>query len=178
MTRIVERLVHERVEMFLADPNSGETVRQADFVAKAPRSLAASLGMDITIAHPLGFELDEEVTDTAHDRAEGSGGRIRVTNSLEEAATDADVLYARSWGSAKCWGDPDRESIIKRSLESWRIDSSVMARTRDAMFMHPLPVRRNVVATDNVVDGPRSMIYDQAENRVHVQKALLLQLLS
>ncbi|MDP6928710.1 MAG: N-acetylornithine carbamoyltransferase [Planctomycetota bacterium] len=140
--------------------------------------LAASLGMDITIAHPLGFELDEEVTDTAHDRAEGSGGSIRVTNSLEEAATDADVLYARSWGSAKCWGDPDRESIIKRSLESWRIDSSVMARTRDAIFMHPLPVRRNVVATDNVVDGPRSMIYDQAENRVHVQKALLLQLLS
>ncbi|MHC4078454.1 MAG: ornithine carbamoyltransferase, partial [Planctomycetota bacterium] len=59
---------------------------------------------------------------------------------------------------------------------SWIVNEAVMARTNNAIFMHPLPVRRNVVATDNVLDGPRSVIYDQAENRVHTQKALLVQL--
>jgi ornithine carbamoyltransferase len=66
---------------------------------------------------------------------------------------------------------------MKRALQSWRVDAGIMARTNNALFMHPLPVRRNVVATDDVLDGERSMIYEQAENRVHVAKALLLQLL-
>ena len=65
----------------------------------------------------------------------------------------------------------------KRSLQSWRVDAEIMARTNNALFMHPLPVRRNVAATDDVLDGERSIIYEQAENRVHVAKALLLQLL-
>ena len=64
--------------------------------------------------------------------------------------------------------------MVKRSLRSWRIDRDVMAQTDNAIFMHPLPVRRNVVATDDVLDGPRSMIYEQAGNRLPVQKALLL----
>ena len=87
------------------------------------------------------------------------------------------MLYARSWGSIKYWDDPERESMIKRSLQSWQIDDTIMGLTADAHFMHPLPVRRNVAVTDSVLDGPRSVIYDQAGNRVPVQKALLLELL-
>lgn len=140
-------------------------------------TLAASLGMGVTIAHPLGFELDDQVLARAGVLAEGSGGSVRVINDLESAADGAEVLYARSWGSTKYWGDAEREAMVKRSLQSWRIDRKLMARTANALFMHPLPVRRNVVATDNVLDGERSVIYEQAENRMHVQKALLVELL-
>ncbi len=140
-------------------------------------ALAATLGMEITIAHPLGFELDPQISAEAESRADASGGSIRVVNSLEEGAAGAEVLYGRSWGSTKYWDDTERETMVKRSLQSWRIDEELMDCTDKALFMHPLPVRRNVVATDAVLDGPRSVIYDQAENRVYAQKALLAHLL-
>ena len=137
-------------------------------------TLAASMGMEITVAHPLGFELDPDVMERATNRAGESGGSVRVVNDLEGAASGADVLYARSWGSIKYWDDAEREAMIKRSLESWQIDEKIMGLTQDALFMHPLPVRRNVAVSDAVLDGPRSVIYDQAANRVDVQKALLI----
>ena len=140
-------------------------------------TLAAAMGMHVTIAHPLGYELDKDVMTKATQLAKGSGGQVSVVNDLERGARDADVLYARSWGSIKYWNDPERESMIKRSLQSWQIDESIMSVTADALFMHPLPVRRNVAVSDAVLDGPKSVIYDQAANRVPVQKALLVTLL-
>ena len=137
-------------------------------------TLAATLGMEVTVAHPLGFELDPEILKTAGERSEQSGGSLRVVNDLGEGTRGAEVLYARSWGSRKYWEDPEREGMVKRSLQSWRIDREVMDQTDNALFMHPLPVRRNVVATDDVLDGPKSVIYDQAGNRLPVQKALLV----
>lgn len=139
--------------------------------------LAATLGMDITVAHPLGFELDDEVVQRAKARANETGGAFRICNDLVEGTRGAEVVYARSWAALKHWGDPERESMQKRALQSWIIDEKLMAGTKDALLMHPLPVRRNVVATDAVLDGKNSVIYDQAENRVHVQKALLIELL-
>ncbi|MCC6670561.1 MAG: N-acetylornithine carbamoyltransferase [Planctomycetes bacterium] len=136
-------------------------------------TLAATLGMDVTIAHPLGFELDEAVVQTARQRAGDSGGKVQIVNDLDAAMQGADVVYSRSWGCLKHWGDAEREAMLKRALQAWRIDRELMARTKDALFMHPLPVRRNVAVTDEVLDGPRSVVYDQAANRVHVQKALL-----
>ncbi len=138
--------------------------------------LAAALGMEVTIACPLGFELDDEVMTRARKRAAGSGGKVHVVNDLAAGAAGADVLYARSWASLKHWGEAEREAMQKRALASWRVDQDLMRKTNDAILMHALPVRRNVVATDEVLDGPRSVIYNQAENRVHVQKALLAQL--
>lgn len=138
---------------------------------------ASALGMDVTLAHPLGFELDDSIVGTAETRASESGGSLRVVNDLDEGVDGTEVLYARAWGSTKYWDDAEREAMVKRSLHSWRVDDDTMARTNNALFMHPLPVRRNVVATDSVLDGPRSVIYDQAENRVHAQKALLTHLL-
>jgi N-acetylornithine carbamoyltransferase len=137
-------------------------------------TLAATLGMHVTVAHPLGFELDPEIIDRAEERCEHSSGSLRVVNDLAEGTRGAEVLYARSWGSRKYWEDSERESMVKRSLQSWCIDRDVMAQTENAIFMHPLPVRRNVVATDDVLDGPRSVIYEQAGNRLPVQKALLV----
>lgn len=136
-------------------------------------TLAAMLGMEVTVAHPLGFDLDAEAMQSATAFADKAGGNVRVVNDLDEGARGADVLYARSWGSIKYWDDPEREGMIKRSMQSWQIDEKLMGLTSDALFMHPLPVRRNVAVTDAVLDGPRSLVYDQAANRVHVQKALL-----
>ena len=140
-------------------------------------TLAAAVGMNVTVAYPLGFEIDDEVMKRASDAAAASGGSVQVVNDLNAGASGAEVLYARSWGSLKYWNDAERESMIKRSLQSWQVDEAVMASTSDAVFMHPLPVRRNVAVSDAVLDGPRSVIYDQAANRVPVQKALLNHLL-
>jgi N-acetylornithine carbamoyltransferase len=109
--------------------------------------------------------------------AKDSGGSLQVVNDMHAAARGAEVLYARSWGSTKHWHDAEREAMVKRSLQSWRVDEQLMATTQNALLMHPLPVRRNVAATDSVLDGKQSLIYEQAANRAHVQKALLMQLL-
>jgi len=139
--------------------------------------LAALMGMDVTLAHPLGFEVDDEVLQRSKLAAKDAGGSVKVVNDKQAACKGAEVLYARSWGSTKYWDDTEREAMVKRSLQDWRVDEQLMASTNDAMLMHPLPVRRNVAATDEVLDGSRSRIYDQAANRAHVQKALLMQLL-
>lgn len=139
--------------------------------------VAAMLGMDVTVANPIGFDVDSEVLSQASGMAKEAGGQVSVKNDLASASEGAQVLYARSWGSTKYWDDPEREAMMKRSLQDWKVDEALMRQTADALLMHPLPVRRNVAATDAVLDGPRSAIYDQAENRVHVQKAILMQLL-
>ena len=139
--------------------------------------LAALMGMDVTLAHPLGFEVDDEVMQRSRLAAEEAGGSVSVVNDIHAGARGAEVIYARSWGSTKYWDDIERETILKRTLQDWRVDAELMALTDQALLMHPLPVRRNVAATDEVLDGERSRIYDQAANRAHVQKALLMQLL-
>lgn len=139
--------------------------------------VAASMGMNVTLAHPLGFEVDAEVLERSRTLARDAGGSLQVQNDLQTAVRGAEVLYARSWGCTKYWDDPEREAMVKRSLQGWCVDEPLMATTDNALLMHPLPVRRNVVATDEVLDGPRSVIYEQAANRTHVQKALLMQLL-
>jgi N-acetylornithine carbamoyltransferase len=139
--------------------------------------LAALSGMQITLAHPLGFEVDQEVLEQSRAAAAEAGGSLQVENDMNTAARGAEVLYARSWGSTRHWHDPEREAIVKRSLTGWRVDEQLMASTKNALLMHPLPVRRNVAATDAVLDGKQSVIYDQAANRAHVQKALLMHLL-
>lgn len=139
--------------------------------------VAAMMGMQVTLAHPLGFEVDAEVLERSKSLAGRHGGSVQVSNDMASAVNGTEVLYARSWGCTKHWDDAEREAMVKRSLQGWRVDESLMATTDNALLMHPLPVRRNVAATDAVLDGPRSAIYDQAANRTHVQKALLMQLL-
>jgi ornithine carbamoyltransferase len=110
----------------------------------------------------------------AQRNAERGGGSLRVVNDLETGVTDAEFVYACSWGPPRYYGDSEREALVKRSLGGWQITTELMRRSKDAWFMHPLPVRRNVGVADAVLDGERSIVYDQAENRLHSQKAILV----
>lgn len=140
---------------------------------------AARLGMEVTIAHPPGFELDPEDMAAIRACAERNGGSVATSHDLDEAITGADAVYAKSWGSLAHFGDAASESAFRAPYRGWRVDEARMARTSSGggIFMHCLPVRRNVIVTDGVLDGPWSVVTDQAENRLHVQRSLLLELL-
>jgi N-acetylornithine carbamoyltransferase len=136
---------------------------------------AAQTGHDLTIAHPPGYELDEELM--AEIRRHGGG--VEVVNDVNAAFDGAEVVYAKSWGGKNFYGNAEAD-IAERApyRDLWRVDEAKMARTREAIFMHCLPVRRNVIVTDGVIDSPRSVVIDEAENRLHAQKAVLARLFS
>ena len=89
-----------------------------------------------------------------------------------------DVVYARSWQSLESYGNPTLAASLRARSSAWRVDESLLSRCPEARVMHAMPVRRNVEITDGVLDSPRSLLYEQALNRLHVQKALLVRLLS
>jgi len=135
---------------------------------------AAQMGHELTIANPKGYELDTVLLDEIHEQAANAGGSLKLTNSIDEAFVDADVIYAKSWGSKNFYGNPEAD-IVKRAQfrHKWIVDEAKMRTTSDAIFMHCLPVRRNVIVTDQVIDSSQSVVIDEAENRLHVQKAIL-----
>jgi N-acetylornithine carbamoyltransferase len=139
---------------------------------------AAQMGHDVVIAHPSGYELDDEIMKAARDRAAAAGGSVEVTNDADAAFAGAEVVYAKSWGSKHFYGATEKE-IEERAQyrRKWIVDEQKMARTKSAIFMHCLPVRRNVIVTDGVIDSPSSVVIDEAENRLHVQKAIMASLL-
>lgn len=140
---------------------------------------AAKWGMDVRLAHPKGWELDSDVMAQAGTLAQAAGGSVKVYNDLDEALPGARVVYAKSWGSIANYRHPDEETRLKAPLRGkWRVGTHHMdAAGPDSVFMHCLPVRRGVVVDDAVLDGPRNAAYDEAENRLHVQKALMMRLL-
>jgi N-acetylornithine carbamoyltransferase len=136
--------------------------------------LASTLvGMDVTLAHPPGFELHEAILGMARDLARKSGGKLRITSERDDAAREAEVIYAKAWGGLSRYDEPEKEIELRRQNAHWTVDSAFMDRTRRAYFMHCLPVRRNVVVTDEVIESKQSVIFRQAENRLHAQKAIL-----
>lgn len=135
--------------------------------------MAARCGMDVTVARPETHALDSEVMATAGALADASGGHVHATDDLAAAAKGADVVYAKSWGGPLVYEDPEYEAEVRAEKSDWRITESLMNRTRDGLFLHCLPVRRNVVVDDAVLDGPHAGHLDQAEYRLHGQKALL-----
>jgi N-acetylornithine carbamoyltransferase len=139
---------------------------------------AAQMGHDLLIAHPPGYELDEELMVTSRKLADDSGGSLEITNDIEAAFSGAEVIYAKSWGGKEFYGNSEQETITRaRYRRKWIVDEEKMGRTNDAIFMHCLPVRRNVIVTDGVIDSDASVVIDEAENRLHVQKAVMAQLL-
>ena len=129
---------------------------------------AAQMGHDLVIAHPPGYDLDEELIETLG---------ATVTNDIDAAFNGADVIYAKSWGSKQFYGNTDQDIATRAQYRSkWIVDEEKMSRTNNAIFMHCLPVRRNVIVTDAVIDSPASVVIDEAENRLHVQKAILTRL--
>lgn len=137
---------------------------------------AAARGCEVRIAHPPGFELHPQVVEEAQRYAADSGGSISFTHEQAEAISGARVVYAKAWGVATKANLPP-QSVREHS--SWMITPEHMENAaRDAVFLHCLPVRRNVEIADAVLDGRWSRVIDEAENRFHVQRALLEWLLN
>ena len=134
---------------------------------------AANLGMDVTILRPEGWGLEPEVVRRARERAEGLGGRVEETDDVDTAYAGADVVCAKAWGSLDYYGRFDEEARDKAGLRArWIVDEEKMAKTRDATFLHCLPVRRNIVVTDGVLDSSLSGVKDEAENRLWTAAAV------
>src|SRR6266481_8315140 len=135
---------------------------------------AAQMGHDLTIAHPPGYELDDELMEEIRRQAAEAGGSIAVGHHVDKAFDGVEVVYAKSWGGQSFYGLPEKDISTRAQYRSkWIVDEQKMARTNNAIFMHCLPVRRNVIVTDSVIDSPASVVIDEAENRLHVQKAIL-----
>lgn len=138
---------------------------------------AAQFGHDLRIAHPKGYELDDQLISEIKAQSEANGGSVEFTNRVEDAFDGVEVVYAKSWGSFHHYGDVNRD-IRERAVyrDKWIVDEAKMRQTSEAVFMHCLPVRRNVIVTDGVIDSPRSLVIDEAENRLHIQKAIMTRL--
>ncbi len=134
---------------------------------------AAKFGMHVTIAHPEGFDLDPTILAAGRREAEKAGSEVRVVHDLAEGCRGARAVYARSWPSLECYGQASVEAVKRSRHTSWIIDAARMRATADGRFLHAMPVRRNVNVSDEVMDGPASLVYRQAENRLHSQKAIL-----
>ena len=139
---------------------------------------AVQFGHDLRIAHPKGYELDAELIAEIETQAKENGGSLEIVNDVDEAFDDAEVVYAKSWGSFRHYGDASADIQEREQHRAkWIVDEAKMAQTNDAIFMHCLPVRRNVIVTDAVIDSPNSVVLDEAENRLHVQKAIMARLI-
>jgi N-acetylornithine carbamoyltransferase len=135
--------------------------------------VASRLGADVVLARPDGYDLDDDVLRVAEQNALQAGGSLSVTPDLEGAYDGVEAVYAKSWGALADYGRPGAETARRNKYRDWRVTEARMARGKDAFFMHCLPVRRNVVVDDAVLDGPRSVVLDQAENRLYTEQAIL-----
>ena len=130
-------------------------------------------GMHVKVAHPPGYDLDPGVVDEARASASERSVELELGLGLEQAVDGAQVIYARSWAALDTYGNPTLAASRVARMTTWSIDENVMTHGDDARLMHPMPVRRNLEVSDEVLDGPRSLLYNQAENRLHTQKGLL-----
>jgi len=135
--------------------------------------IAAQMGLDLTIACPAEYDLGDEAMTEIEAGAKSGGGRVQISRDQRDACKGAQIIYAKSWGSKHYYGRAEEDIALRQKYKDWRIDEDVMRSTDNGWFMHCLPVRRNVVVTDDVLDGPQNAAIDEAENRLHVQKAVL-----
>jgi ornithine carbamoyltransferase len=137
--------------------------------------IAAMSGVNFKIASPKGYKIEEDVLHLAHKYAAESGVKVFCTEDPYQAVADADVVYTDVWVSM---GQEDETEIRRKTFVGYQVNSELMsAAKKDAIFMHPLPAHRGEEVSAEVADGHASVIYDQAENRMHIAKALLLYLL-
>ena len=142
-----------------------------------PQSLALLLprfGMNVRLVHPPEFALMPEIVAQAEANAKAGHGSFEISDDFDEGIRGTDVVYAKSWGAVTSTADEAAGAALIAKYASWITDEKRMELAgEDAVFMHPLPADRNVEVTDAVIDGPRSAVYDQAENRLHGQKAVM-----
>lgn len=143
-------------------------------VANSSLLIATKMGMDVTLLCPdERYLLDPMFMDAAKANAAEQGGSLSVAHDIDEAYDGAEVVYAKSWGSLAMFGDWEAEKRVRDGYRHFIVDEAKMAKTNDAYFSHCLPARRNIKATDAVMDSAKSLIIEEAENRLHVQKAVM-----
>jgi N-acetylornithine carbamoyltransferase len=143
-------------------------------VANSALTIATRLGMDVTLLCPTPeYVLDERYLGWARQNVAESGGSFTISHDLTSAYRGADVVYAKSWGALPYFGQWAPEKPIREQFRHFMVDSEKMALTNDGVFSHCLPLRRNVKATDAVMDSPRCLAVPEAHNRLHVQKAVM-----
>jgi N-acetylornithine carbamoyltransferase len=140
--------------------------------------MVAQRGMDVTVLRPDGFALPQTVMAKAKQAAESSGGSIRETDDRREAMEGAQVIYAKSWSSTRYYGNSATDKKHRENFVDWCVDEPWFDNAaQDCRFMHCLPVRRGVVVSDAVLDGPRSIVIPEARNRMIAQMAVLHQMM-
>jgi N-acetylornithine carbamoyltransferase len=136
--------------------------------------LMTRYGMNVRLVHPPEFKLMPDIVQQAKDNAKLHNGSLEVMDDMDAGFKDADVVYPKSWG---CWvtTENEAESVeIGKKYKDWICDERRMSLAKpDAIYMHCLPADRNIEVSDGVIDGPNSVVYDEAENRLHVQKAVM-----
>ncbi len=135
----------------------------------------AQLGAEVVVATPPGYEPKADAIAWASGRAKETGGSCRITNDAKEAVSAADVVYTDVWASMGQEADAAKRLGVFRN---YQVNSELFAGAkRDAIFMHCLPAHRGEEVTNDVIDSPRSVVFQQAENRLHIQKAIMLELM-
>lgn len=139
--------------------------------------LCSRYGMDVTIAYPEGYDLDSEVIETVKKNCSKNKAKFEIINDVREGYKGASVVYSRNWMSPDAYhgGEFHKQEEIEKALKytDWICDAEKMKLTENALFIHPMPVDRGHEVTDEVASGKNSIIYDVAENRLHVQKAIM-----
>jgi N-acetylornithine carbamoyltransferase len=136
--------------------------------------LVTRFGMNVRLVHPPEFRLVPELVEQAAASARSAGGSLELMDDFDAGFRGADIVYAKSWGALLTAKDEADGAAIAARYTDWITDERRMALAApDAVFMHPLPADRNIEVTDGVIDGPQSAVYDEAENRLHVQKAVM-----
>ncbi len=145
-------------------------------VAQSLMLTATRLGVNLAVATPPGYGPNAEIAGQARSLAEAAGTRLTITNNIEEALHDADAVYTDVWASM---GQEGQKAQRLRDFGAYQVTATLFAKAKPgAVFMHCLPARRDEEVTDEVIESSRSVVFDQAENRLHTQKALLLMLLT
>jgi N-acetylornithine carbamoyltransferase len=131
-------------------------------------------GMDVVLSHPPEFPLMPDIVEQAQEQARKYRVGFDIVHNMEDGFRDADVVYAKSWGPLLTTTDPDEGKVLQNKYKDWLVDDAKMASAaEDAIYMHPLPADRDIEVTSAVLDGPQSVVFDEAENRLHAQKAVM-----
>lgn len=136
------------------------------------------LGLDVVLTHPSEWMLDETIINSVNNRAKEAGGSFSIEPDQKKALRDADFVCAKSWGALPYYGNWKDEKKLRDEYKNWIIDKEKMELTNNAYFLHCLPVRRNIEVADEVLDSNKSLVIDQAENRMWAQMAILQYLIS
>jgi N-acetylornithine carbamoyltransferase len=136
--------------------------------------LMPRFGMNVRLVHPPEFELMPEIVEQARENARRARVGFEVVHDFDEGLKGTDVVYAKSWGALLTTTDEEEGKRLIDKYSDWITDERRMALAgEDAIYMHPLPADRNIEVANAVIDGPQSVVYDQAENRLHGQKAVM-----